>query len=127
LTPEEQALAAELLAVKYSTDEWNLGSQKEFQVTVADRSDEGVISLSADMQGETIQKVQINGDLLLSHRQELDNLELSLMGCSIQKAKATAQASPLSAGIQETLLRLLEKLGQEVSDISSTRLKEKET
>ena len=86
-----------------------------------------MISLSADMEGRTIQKARINGDLLLSHRQELDNLELSLTGCSIQEAQAIVQAAPLSAGIQETLLRLLEKLGQEVTDISSIKLKEKET
>ena len=126
LTLEEQALASELLAVKYSTDEWNLGSQLEYQVTVADRTEEGVISLSADMEGKMIQKARVSGDLLLNDRRGLENLENSLAGCTLQDAQAAVRAATLSAGIRESLLRLLEKLGQEVSAISTSRHKEKE-
>lgn len=118
LTPEEKALAAELLAIKYSTDEWNLGSRPEYQVTVADRTEEGVISLSADMEGEIIRNARVNGDLLLSDRRGLENLEHSLTGCSLQGAQAAVQAAPLSAGIRETLFRLLAKLAQEVAEKS---------
>ncbi len=118
LTPEEQALAAELLAVKYSTDQWNLGSQLEYQVTVADRTEEGVISLSADMQGKTMRKVRLAGDLLLSDRSGLENLEHSLAGCSLQEAQSTVQAAPLSAGIREILFRLLAKLAKDVAVIT---------
>lgn len=125
LTPAELELASELLAVKYSSDEWNFGSRLEYQVTVADRGEEGVISLSANMQDMTIQKARISSDLLLSSHRELEILEHSLAGCSLQQAQAAVQAAPLSAGIRETLLRLLEKLAKEVSDISSSRSKEK--
>ena len=126
LTSEEQALAAELLAVKYSTDEWNFGSRQdqEYQVMVADRSEEGVISLSADMQGVTIRKARLNGDLLLSDRRGLENLEHALINCSLQEAQAAVQAASLSADIRESLFRLLEKLAWEVASISSVKPKE---
>jgi lipoate---protein ligase len=124
LTPEEQALAAELLAVKYGTEAWNLGSRSDYQVTVADRTQEGVISLSADMAGEKIQKARLSGDLLLSDRSGLENLEHSLSGCSLQEAQAAVQTASLSAGIRETLLRLLAKLAGEVTTLSSARPKE---
>lgn len=127
LTPEEQALAAELLAVKYSTDEWNLGTRPEYQVMVAERSEEGVISLSADMQGETIQKARLTGDLLLSDRRGLENLEQVLAGSTLQEAQAAVQAVHLSAGIRETLLRLLEKLAREVAGKSTVKPKENQT
>jgi lipoate-protein ligase A len=126
LTPAEQALAAELLAVKYSTDEWNFGSrlEVEYQVTVADRAEEGVISLSADMQGATLRKARLSGDLLLTDRRGLETLEHALTGCSLPKAQAAVQGAPLSAGIRESLSRLLEKLAQEVAGISSGKPKE---
>jgi lipoate-protein ligase A len=127
MTPKEQALAAELLAVKYSTDEWNFGSRPEYQVTVADRAEEGVITLSADVEGETIRKVRITGDLLLSDRSKLTNLENSLTGCSLHEAQAAVQAAPLSAGIRETLFRLLAKLSREVVAVSSPKTKENQT
>jgi lipoate---protein ligase len=125
LTNEEQALAAELLAVKYSTDEWNLGSRQEYQVTVADRAEAGVISLSADMEGGTIRKVHITGDLLLSDRRAMDDIERALTGCSLEGARAAVQTAALSANIRESLVRLLDKLAQEVSAVSA-KPKEKE-
>lgn len=119
LTPKEQALADELLAVKYSNDEWNLGSQREFQVTVADRSKEGVISLSIDMKSETIQEVRLTGDLLLNDRSMLENLEHSLAGRRLQEAQTVIQNARLSAGIRQSLFRLLTKLAPEVAGLSS--------
>jgi lipoate-protein ligase A len=119
LTPEEQALSEELFHVKYSTEAWNLGSRPEYQVTVADRSDEGVISLSADLNDKIIKKVRINADLLLSDRNGLKNLEHQLTECSISEATDLIQAAPLSVGIRETMLRLLVKLAQEVAVVSS--------
>ena len=119
LTPREKTLADELLAVKYNTDDWNFGSQKEYQVMVADRAEEGVISLSADMEAETIKKVRINGDLLLSDRNKLSDLEQILIGCSLQEAQAVVLAASFSNGIRESLLRLLTKLTREVKDVSS--------
>ncbi|MHB8194198.1 MAG: lipoate--protein ligase family protein [Bellilinea sp.] len=126
LTPEEHALAADLLAVKYSTDAWNLGSRAQYQITVASRTDEGVISLSADLAGAVIQTARLTGDMLLSDRRVLENLEQSLSGCSMQQAMDAVQAASLSDGMQKVLIRLLEKLKQEVTDISSIRVKENE-
>ncbi len=123
LTPEEQALAAELLAVKYSRDEWNFGSRPDYQVTVADRTNVGVLALSANMEGSTIQSARLSGDLLLSQPGELADLERSLSGCSLQEAQAAVEAAPLSIGIRSSLARLLEKLAEEAAAVS-TRIKE---
>jgi hypothetical protein len=79
------------------------------------------------MEGETIRKARLTGDLLLSDRRGLENLEHSLTGCSLQEAQAAVQAAPLSAGIRETLFRLLEKLAREVAGISSLKPKENQT
>ncbi len=124
LTPEEQALAAELLAVKYSTDEWNFGSRSAYQVTVADRTAEGVVSLSTDLEGEMIRQARIHGDLLLSDQHVLNNLERTLSGCTLQDAKAAVQSAPLTAGIQEALSRLLDKLALEVTAVTTGTQKE---
>jgi lipoate---protein ligase len=124
LSSEEQAMAAELLAVKYSTDDWNLGSRPEYQVTMADRAEEGVISLSANMEGETIRKARITGDLLLSDRSWLEKLEHALTNCTLQEAYSAIQAAPLPAGIRESLFRLLARLAGEVAAVSSSKSKE---
>lgn len=126
LTPEEHALAAELLAVKYGTDAWNLGSQAQYQITVASRTDEGVISLSADMAGAVIQKARLTGDLLLSDRRVLENLEQVLTGCTLRQAEDAVQKAPLSDGMQQALFQLLGKLKQEVKGDSSIKIKENE-
>lgn len=127
LSPEEQALAAELLAVKYSTDEWNFGSKPAYQVTVADKAPEGVISLSADLEGETIRQVRIHGDLLLSDQRVLVNLEQTLCGCNLKEAQTVVQTSLLSAGIKKTLFNLLAKLAIEVMARSQGTSKENGT
>lgn len=123
LTPEEQALAAELLAVKYCRDEWNFGSRPDYQVTVADRTNVGVLALSANMEGRTIRSARLSGDLLLSQPGGLADLERSLSGCSLQEARAVVEAAPLSIGIRSSLARLLEKLAEEAATVS-TRIKE---
>lgn len=123
LTTEELALADELLAVKYSTDAWNFGSQKAYQLTVANRSNAGVLSLSVDMEGETIHQARVTGDLLLSDRHELEILEHSLAGVSLQEAQTAIQTIPISTEIQQSLLQLLAKLAREVADISSSNPK----
>ncbi len=115
LTPEEQALAAELLAAKYSTDEWNFGSQAEYHVTVAERIEEGVVSLSADLEGEIIRRVRISGDLLLSDRQRLEELERALASCTLQEAQTRLLTESSTAGFRDALFRLLAKLSQEIS------------
>ncbi len=127
LSEAEETLAAELLAVKYGTDKWNFGSPLECQITVADRSDEGVLSLSADIEDNRIKNARITGDILFSQREDLDSLEQSLAGCTIEEAITTVKAALLSTSIRETLIRLLEKLGQELFEISSKRQKEIET
>jgi hypothetical protein len=125
LTGREQALADELLRVKYSTEEWNFGTQREFQVNVADRSEYGVISLSADMEGITIRKARISGDLLINDRNELDRLERCLAGVSAQEARSAAEAASLPAGIRESLVRLLNKLVPEATGMPLIDPKEK--
>jgi len=125
LTPEEQALTSELLAVKYSTDEWNYGSRPTYQVTVAVRTVEGVVSLSADLEGETIHQARVHGDLLLSDRRLLDNLVADISGCTLPEARAAVKAAPLNAGLRETLLILLEKLAREAAAVSQSVQKEK--
>jgi len=124
LTPEEQALADELLAVKYSTDEWNFGSRPAYQVTVADKTAAGVVSLSADLEGELIRQARISGDLLLSDQSVVSNLERSLSGSTLPAAQAAVQAAPLTAGIQQSLLRLLDRLSLEVAAVSAEKQKE---
>jgi len=115
LTPREQALAAELLEVKYGSDEWNFGARPAYQVAVAEKIPEGIVTLSADLEGERIQRVRISGDLLFSDQRRLDDLEQALSHCTIGDAQAAVQAAPLTAGIRDALLRLLEKLAGEIS------------
>ena len=112
LTPEEQALAAELLAVKYGTDEWNLGTQQAYGVTVSARAKGGTLSLSADVDGNTIRQARIRGDLLVSDRTVLEQLEHALVGCPLPEAQSVVQAARLPPDVQETLVRLLSEVGQ---------------
>ena len=128
LTPEEQALAAELLAVKYGTDEWNLGTQQACEVTVSTRAKGGTLSLSADVDDGAIRQVRIRGDLLVSDRTVLEQLEQALVGCSLRQAQgrllrqaqgrlpegtqAVVRAARLPPDVQEALVRLLLEVGQ---------------
>ncbi len=121
LTPEERELASQLLAEKYGTDKWNLGSQKEYQITVARRTEEGVLSLSADIEGRAIRKACITGDLLINRRHALDNLEDSWIGCTIPQACANIENAPLPPSIRGALTDLLDKLGYEIDTMTSGR------
>lgn len=124
LTAEEQALAEKLLQAKYSTDGWNFGAQREYQIVIADRSETGVVSLSADMEGPRIKKVRISGDLLINDRSVLENLEISLAGAAVQEAYATVLAAPLPADLRNSLSRLLAKLSREAASVSSNTKEE---
>lgn len=115
LSNEELSLAAELLRSKYDTDAWNLGGRKEYQVTVAERTQAGVISLSADLQGEIILQARFSGDLLLSDRNALDRLVTLLPGCLLKEASAVVQSADLPAGLREGMLGLLAKLAAETA------------
>jgi lipoate-protein ligase A len=124
LTREERELANQLLSEKYDTDKWNLGSQMEYQITVAGRTEEGVLSLSADIEGRSIRKARITGDLLINLRQALDNLELAWIGCTIPQASAIVQDAQLPVSIRDALLHLLDKLGHEINVTTSERSEE---
>lgn len=116
LSNEEQSLAAELLRSKYDTDAWNLGGRKEYQVTVAERTQAGVMSLSADIQGEIILQVRLSGDLLLNDRRSLDRLITRLPGCMLDEARAAVQAADLPTDLREGMLGLLTKLAAEIAE-----------
>jgi len=112
LTSEEQALGAELLAAKYGTDEWNLGTRQAYGVTVSARAKGGTLSLSADVDDRTIRQARIRGDLLVSDRTVLEQLEHALTGCPLEGAQSVVQAARLHPDVQETLVRLLLEVGQ---------------
>lgn len=126
LTPAENDLAEELFYKKYSTDEWNFGSPLQYQVTVAERSSDGIIMLSADIEANKLKNVRITGDLLLVNHEVLVKLEDSLTGKNIQDAELIVQNSPLSLNVVETLKQLLQKLAFEMTAVSSSRLRESE-
>jgi lipoate-protein ligase A len=121
LSPKELDLAANLLDVKYSTESWNFGSRTEFQLTVADRSQAGVIVMSVDIEGKTIQNASLTGDILQNHRQQFDQLELLLAGCSVQEARDIVGDLTFEENIRQSLLRLLKKVEQEVRKLAVNR------
>lgn len=125
LTVKERELTEKLFKVKYGTERWNFGSQMEFQITVAEKTEEGVISISADVEGNVLQKISIHGDILFHQRQSLDDLANLLSGNSIIGAAAVLQEYELPIGIRESLLRLLEKLDKEISDLTIKRSQER--
>lgn len=113
LTPEERELAAELLAVKYGTDEWNFGTRRAYGVTVSAKAKGGVVLLSADIEDGTIRKARIQGDFLVSDRAVLERLEQALAGRRLEEAQAVAKAVGLPPDVRETLVRLLAEVGRE--------------
>lgn len=123
-TPAEQELAAELLKVKYSTDQWNFGSQLEFQITVAERTGEGILSLSADIEGSIIRKIQITGDILLSQKEIFEELEQLIAGHSLRDAHQVVRKATLPIFLQNSIIRLLDKLSREITAVSSMRTTE---
>ncbi len=124
LTLEEERLARDLFDVKYNTDEWNFGSLLQYQITVAERTEEGVVVVSADIEGEKLQKITISGDFLLSHREPLKELERSLTDRSISEAQSLIHHSSLPSGMQIALINLMSKIKREMREISSTRSQE---
>ena len=116
LTPQEQALADELLAVKYGTDEWNLGVPLQHAITVAARTRGGVVSLSASLKEGILGQVRIGGDCLVSRRADLDGLEQTLVGCTPTGARDLVQAGAVPADLRQALVGLLEELGREEMD-----------
>ncbi len=113
LTPEERELADELLAVKYSTDEWNFGTRQAYGAMVSARAKGGIVSLFADMDGGTIREARIRGDFLVSDRATLEQLERALAGCRPKEAQVVVQAAELPPDVRETLARLLAEVGPE--------------
>ena len=113
LTPEERELAAELLAVKYGTDEWNFGTRRAYGVTVSAKAKGGVVLLSADIENGTIGEARIRGDFLVSDRAVLERLEQALAGRRLEEAQAVVEAVGLPPDVRETLVRLLAEVGRE--------------
>jgi hypothetical protein len=74
LTPADLELADELLAVKYGTDEWNLGARRSYGVMVSAKAKGGVVSFSADIEDGIIRATRIQGDFLVSDRMALEHL-----------------------------------------------------
>ena len=112
LTSEEQALGAELLAAKYGTDEWNLGTRQAYGVTVSARAKGGTLSLSADVHDGIIRQIRIRGDLLVSDRTVLEQLEHALTDCPFQEMQSVVQAARMPPDVQKTLIRLLSEVAQ---------------
>ncbi len=113
LTPEEQGLADELLALKYGTDAWNMGTRRAYGVTVSAKARGGVISLSADMEGDTICGARVQGDFLLSDRSILERLEGALEGCHREEAQRAVQKAALPEDVKETVAQLLSEVFRE--------------
>lgn len=113
LTPEERALADELLALKYGTDAWNMGTRRAYGVTVSAKARGGVISLSADVEGDAICGARIQGDFLLSDRSVLERLEGALEGCRLEEAQRAVRRSVLPEDVKETVAQLLPEVFQE--------------
>jgi lipoate-protein ligase A len=111
LMPEEQELAAELLAAKYGTDGWNLGTRDAYQVTVSAKAKGGVVFLSADMENGTMRQACIRGDFLVSDRAVLERLEQALAGRCPEEAQAVVLAAELPPDVSATLVRLLSEVG----------------
>ncbi len=111
LTPAETALAAELLAVKYGTEEWNLGTRRTYSTTVATRTAAGVVTLAADLDGDVILAARLHGDLLLSDQGvALSALAQALAGQRLATVPVVVERSALPGAIKEAVLSLLAEL-----------------
>jgi lipoate-protein ligase A len=112
LMPEERDLAAELLAAKYGTDGWNLGTRDAYQVTVSAKAKGGVVFLSADVENGTMRQARIRGDFLVSDRTVLERLEQALASRRPEEAQAVVLAAELPPDVSATLVRLLSEVSQ---------------
>ena len=88
---------------------------------VGDRSEDGVITLAANIQADLIKEARLNGDLLLADRQVLEKLERSLSGITLAQAHNAIQAVTLTPCLEASLFRLLSKLTNEVTIINQEK------
>lgn len=113
LTPKEKDLALELFESKYNSDHWNFGNRFEYEINIAEKTNDGVISLSVEMEDQIIKKVRITGDILFNQRSVIDELEERLAGCSIQLARDELKQVSLPDNLIQPLGNLLERLHKE--------------
>ncbi len=125
LSDNEQKLALELLETKYSTDQWNFGSQLDFEINIAERTEDGVISLSVELEDHVIKRVRISGDLLVNQPSILSDLEKHLIGIHVRKAEDVIKIAPLPANLVRSLTQLFRRLDIEAIDVTTTKRKEK--
>ena len=123
LTAKEKVLSNELFQKKYSTDEWNLGSKTEFQVTVADRINDGVLSLSVEMLGNQILKARIAGDVLHFEDYNIQLVEETIVSHTIQEAYKKIKNIEVPVILKETLTRLIYKIEPEIKNVLISRTK----
>lgn len=121
LTATEGKLANELLVSKYNTDQWNFGGQFEFEINVAEKTEDGIISLSVDMEGQIIKNLRIYGDILLSNRAIIDELEKKLAGLYVQQAKETVKLASIPDHLIQAINRLFVKLETELLTAASSQ------
>lgn len=108
LSAEEMTLAETLLAEKYSTDAWNLGTAQRYSTTVAAKTPLGVVSLSVDMDGDVIRAARITGDVLQTDGgQALRATGQALAGHPLEAAAAVIGRQALPDVVREALLGLL--------------------
>ncbi len=124
LTTIEKQLALELLKTKYNTDRWNFGSQLEFEITIAEKIEEGVISLSAELEGRILKKVRISGDFLLNQHTVIEELENKLSGISARQAKEAVNEALLPPNMTQALSKLIDNLEKEIRVTTSVKRKE---
>lgn len=124
LTAAEKKLALELFESKYNTDQWIFGTRLELDFTIAKKTEEGIISLSVEMEDQMIKKVRITGDILLSQHSVLDMLENKLAGISLLEAREIVKCASLPANMVQHLCRLFDKLETEAVNTTSSRRKE---
>ncbi len=111
LLPAETELAAELLAVKYGLEEWNLGTRRAYRVSQAVKTAEGVLSLSLELEEGIIREARLTGDWLLTDQgAELRRMETALTGSKPPELAARIAAADLSPELQSALQRLLSEM-----------------
>ncbi len=125
LSEAESSLALKLLESKYDTEQWNFGSQLAFEMNIAERTEEGVISLSVELEDQIIKRVRISGDILFNQPSVLCDLERNLTGIHIQNAENVIKLTPLPENVVRSLSQLFKKLETEAVDVTSTKRKEK--
>jgi len=125
LSSTEQKLAFELLESKYGTDQWNFGTKLEFEINIAEKTNDGVISLSVELEELVIKKIRITGDILLSQHSLLKDLERELTGNSINQAREIVKLTNLPVYLNQAITRLFIQLEIEAGATISSRCKEK--